>query len=92
MQCDFEWKAFSHSPRSLSSHKYDRNKRPIGYIRPSYLLSQTAVHLQIRFGRREIPGDRHSRWIPAEYPVPAPLAIGAGRHCGLGIFAAINDS
>lgn len=87
-ECEFEWSAFSRFPKLLSAHNYVRNKRPIGYIRPGYLLSQTAVHLQIRFGRREIPGDPQSRWIPSESQIPGPLAIGAGRHCGLGVFAA----
>ncbi len=71
--CDFEWSAFSRFPKSLSAHKYDRDKRPTGYIRPDYLLSQTAVHLKLRF---------HDG-----LKVPGPLTIGAGRHCGLGVLA-----
>jgi len=95
---EFEWSAFSHFPKSYSAHKYVRDesardgKRPVGYIRPDHLLSRTAVHLTLRFGRREDPNDPNSRWIPAEQPIPGPLAIGAGRHCGLGIFAALGDS
>lgn len=76
--CDFEWSAFSHFPKALSAHKYDRNSRPTGYIRPDYLLSQTAVHLKLRF--------------KDNLKVPGPLAIGAGRHCGLGLFAAMESS
>jgi len=72
-RCEFEWGAFSQFPHSLSSHKYDRAKRPTGYIRPDHLLTQTAIHLKLRFND--------------EVEVPGPLAIGAGRHCGLGIFA-----
>jgi hypothetical protein len=87
MQCEFDWSAFSHCPKLLSAHNYVRNKRPAGYIRPGYLLSQTAVHLRIRLGRCEVPDDPKSRWIPLESPVPGPIAIGAGRHCGLGVFA-----
>jgi CRISPR-associated protein Csb2 len=71
--CEFEWNAFSRFPKSLSAHKYDRNKRPTGYIRPDHLLSQTAVHLRLRFKEG--------------LNIPGPLAIGAGRHCGLGVFA-----
>lgn len=71
--CTFEWRAVSWWPKSLSAHKYDRNKKPTGYFRPSHLLSQTAVHLKLQFNE-----DLH---------VPGPLVIGAGRHCGLGLMA-----
>ncbi len=69
--CGFEWSPFSRFSKAYSAHKYDKNKRPQGYIRPGYLLSQTAVHLTIRFedGLR----------------VPGPITIGAGRHCGFGL-------
>jgi len=72
--CQFEWSAFSRFPKSLSAHKYDKQKRPIGYIRPKHLQTQTAVHLTLRFND--------------DVKVPGPIAIGAGRHCGLGLFAA----
>jgi CRISPR-associated protein Csb2 len=72
--CEFEWSSISHFPKSLTAHKYDRNKRRIGYIRPDHLLNQTAVHLRLEF----------------EYPVAGPLAIGSGRHCGLGLFARVD--
>jgi CRISPR-associated protein Csb2 len=75
LPCEFEWSAFSEFPKSLSAHKYDRDKRPTGYIRPNHLLSQTAVHLKLRFNDG--------------VKVPGPLAIGAGRHCGLGLMAAV---
>jgi len=75
-KCEFEWSALSQFPKSLSSHKYDHNKRPAGYIRPDHLLTQTAVHLKLRFND--------------DVQVPGPLAIGAGRHCGLGIFARLD--
>lgn len=77
-RCEFEWSALSQFPKSLSSHKYDRDKRPSGYIRPDHLLTQTAVHLKLRFNDG--------------LEVPGPLAIGAGRHCGLGIFARIGGT
>lgn len=76
-QCKFEWSAFSQFPKSLSAHKYGRERQPVGYVRPSHLLTQTAVHLRLRFhdGLR----------------VPGPLAIGAGRHCGLGVLAPVDE-
>lgn len=76
--CEFEWSAFPRFPKSLSAHKYDKNKKPTGYFRPDHLMTQTAVHLTLRF-RDDVR-------------VPGPLAIGAGRHCGLGIFAAVDRS
>lgn len=92
--CEFEWSAFSRFPKSYSAHKYvcdaedKARKHPIGYIRPDHLMNQTAVHLTLRFGRRENPKDPESRWIPCEHPIPGPLTIGAGRHCGFGLMAA----
>jgi CRISPR-associated protein Csb2 len=71
--CEFEWSAFSRFPKSLSAHKYDRDGKPTGYIRPDHLQTQTVVHLTLRFNEG--------------VNVPGPLAIGAGRHCGLGILA-----
>ena len=49
---------------------------PGQYQRPNYLGHLPAWHLHLRF--RE--------------PVTGPLALGAGRHCGLGIFAAEGES
>lgn len=92
--CEFEWSPFSRFPKSHSAHKYVREGdgknsiRRIGYIRPSHLLDQTAVHLSLRFGHRESTKDTNSRWIPAESPVSGPLILGAGRHCGFGLLAA----
>ena len=71
--CEFEWSAFSRFPKSLSAHKYDRDGKPAGYLRPDYLNSHTAVHLTLRFSDGA--------------NVPGPLAIGAGRHVGLGLLA-----
>lgn len=75
--CEFEWFAFSHFRKSFSAHKYGKDKRPQGYFRPSYLNSQTAVHLTLRFH----DGSKQKNAVR----VPGPLAIGAGRHCGLGL-------
>lgn len=75
--CEFEWSPVSRFPRSYSAHKYDLHKRPQGYIRPRYLLSQTAVHLTLRFH------DGSSVRKPVR--IPGPLAIGPGRHCGFGL-------
>ena len=77
-KCEFEWSVFSHFPKSFSSHKYDRAKGPTGYIRPGHLLTQTAVHMRLRFNDG--------------LKVPGPLAIGAGRHCGFGIFARLDGT
>lgn len=71
--CEFEWSAFSRFPKSLSAHKYDKDGKPTGYLRPDYLNSRTAVHITLRF---------HN-----EVRVPGPLVIGAGRHVGLGLMA-----
>lgn len=76
--CEFEWSAFSPFRKSFSAHKYNRNKRPQGYFRPGYLEKNTAVHLSLRFDD--------------ELNVPGPLLLGAGRHCGLGLMAALPDN
>jgi len=55
-----------------------RQKRPAGYFRPDHLPSETAVHLTLTFGD--------------DLEVPGPLVVGAGRHCGLGLFARAPDS
>jgi len=47
------------------------SQHPRQYRRPHYLRHLPAWHVWLRF--RE--------------PLPGPLAIGAGRHCGLGVFA-----
>jgi CRISPR-associated protein Csb2 len=92
--CEFEWSPFSHFRKSLSAHKYRRDPNDpskinwIGYIRPDHLLNNSAVHVTLRFGRRETPDNMDSRWIPIDAPFPGPLTIGAGRHCGFGLFAA----
>lgn len=72
--CEIDWSAVSRFPNSLSAHKYDRAGQRTGYFRPDHLLSQTLVHLTVRFKNGLKP--------------PGPLVIGAGRHCGLGLFAA----
>ena len=76
--CNFEWSSFSRFPKSLSAHRYDKNKRPAGYHRPKHLEGLTAVHLVLRFAD--------------SIKVPGPLTIGAGRHCGLGLMANLKAS
>ncbi len=71
--CEFTWGAIPNFPHCLTAHKYDRDGRKIGYLRPKYLEGLTAVHLRLTF----------------EHPVAGPLFIGAGRHCGLGVLAAV---
>jgi len=55
---------------------YDYDNRETGYLRPAHLKSQTAVHLTVTFSN--------------DVEMPGPLAIGAGRHCGLGVLAAMS--
>jgi hypothetical protein len=61
----------------------------INYVLPNHFSEQTAVHLTIRFGTREVTNDTNRKWIPAVVPIPGPLVIGAGRHCGFGVLAAV---
>jgi CRISPR-associated protein Csb2 len=72
--CKFTWQAIPFLKNCLSAHKYDRNGRHTGYHRPTHLKDMTAVHVQLTF----------------DHPIPGPLAIGAGRHCGLGTFTAVK--
>ncbi len=51
------------------------SQHPRLYHRPAYLRDLPAWHVRIRFGE----------------PIPGPLAIGAGRHCGLGLFVQCED-
>ncbi len=46
------------------------------FVLPKRLDGKTAVHVRLVF----------------EHPVPGPMAIGAGRHCGFGLFAAAESS
>jgi len=52
------------------------SQHPSQYYRPAYLEHFAAWHVRLLF--RE--------------PVAGPLALGAGRHCGLGLFASIESS
>ena len=74
--CEFEWSPISRFAKSFSAYKYDRHGQAAGYIRPHHLLTQTAVHLTVRFQHSAVPG---------------PLLIGAGRHCGFGLMARIDS-
>lgn len=73
--CEFTWQATPYYKNCLSAHKYDREGRTTGYHRPKHLKDLTTVHVRLKF----------------EHPVAGPLAIGAGRHCGFGILAAVDD-
>lgn len=65
----------------LSAHKYVQDdaaaggKRRVNYVRPDHLWRQSGVHLRLLF----------------DQPVPGPLLMGSGRHCGLGVFAAVGE-
>lgn len=87
--CEFTWRSLPFQKNCLSAHKYDRQRRPTGYYRPAYLKDNTMVHLRIRFGQRAIAGDPESAWEHSK--VSGPLVIGAGRHCGFGLMAAVDD-
>ena len=69
--CEFTWQSIPFLKNCLSAHKYDRDGRHTGYHRPTHLKSLTAVHVRFAF----------------THPVPGPITIGAGRHCGFGLFA-----
>jgi CRISPR-associated protein Csb2 len=73
--CRFTWSSLPNFANCLSAHRYDRDKRPVGYYRPQHLESLTAVHVRIAF----------------EHSVVGPLTVGAGRHCGLGVLAALTE-
>lgn len=82
--CEFEWSAFSRFAKAFSAHKYGKDGQLQGYIRPDHLQTQTAVHLTIRFH------DGSEKKHPVS--IPGPLTIGAGRHCGLGLLAAMDSA
>jgi CRISPR-associated protein Csb2 len=73
--CQYTWGALPNFNNCLTAHKHDRNGRRTGYFRPDHLDGLTAVHIRVTFER----------------PVAGPLIIGAGRHCGLGVFAALSE-
>ena len=50
---------------------WNRSRHPRDYYVPAHLERFSRWHVRIRFRQ----------------PVPGPLAIGTGRHCGLGLFA-----
>jgi CRISPR-associated protein Csb2 len=84
--CEFAWQSIPFFKNTLSAHKPDIGGRRASYFRPPYLAGNSAVHMRIRFGRRKVAGDLQSEWKPAV--VTGPVVIGAGRHCGFGLFAA----
>lgn len=73
--CEFTWQAIPFVKHCLSAHKYDRDGRHTGYHRPGHLNGLTAVHVRLTF----------------QTPMPGPITIGAGRHCGLGLFMAVPN-
>jgi CRISPR-associated protein Csb2 len=74
--CTFTWQSTAFLKNCLSAHKYDRDGRHTGYHRPAHLKDQTAMHVCLTF----------------EHHVPGPIIIGAGRHCGFGLFAAVTEN
>ncbi len=73
--CQFVWGPVPNFPNGLSAHSRDRQGRPIGYFRPDHLRRFTAVHACFEFENRQ----------------QGPLVIGAGRHYGFGLLAAVDD-
>ncbi len=74
-ECQFTWGPLPYFNNCLTASKYDRNGCRTGYFRPDHLNGLTATHIRITF----------------QNPVAGPLTIGAGRHCGLGVLAAIKE-
>jgi CRISPR-associated protein Csb2 len=72
--CKFTWTAIPNFKNCLPAYKYDQHKHHIGYYRPKHLEQLTAIHVRLTF----------------DHPVTGPICIGAGRHCGLGVFASIR--
>ena len=69
--CEFTWQSVPFFRNCLSAHKYNRAGRHTGYHRPPHLKDLSAVHVRIEFA----------------HPIPGPLTLGAGRHCGFGLMA-----
>ena len=74
--CEFTWGAVPNFEfkNSLSAYSHDRQNCRIGYFRPDHLAGLTAVHARLTF----------------QTSIPGPITIGAGRHCGLGVLAAVD--
>jgi len=72
--CAFVWQSAPYFKNCLSAHKYHRDGRHTGYHRPAHLKTQTAVHVELQF----------------DHEVPGPITLGAGRHCGFGLMAAVD--
>jgi CRISPR-associated protein Csb2 len=73
--CRYTWGVLPNFNNCLAAHNLNRNSSTNGYFRPGHLTGLTAVQMRVTF----------------EHPVAGPLTIGAGRHCGLGVFAAMNE-
>jgi CRISPR-associated protein Csb2 len=70
--------ALADDPEFSSVTFWPGGEQSLRYHRPSYLNKDywSVYHVRIRW----------------KQPVRGPLAIGAGRHCGLGVFAALKES
>lgn len=55
---------------------WPRSVHPRQYHRPDYLKNRPAWHA----------------WFCFREPIHGPISLGAGRHCGLGLFAAADDT
>lgn len=72
--CSFTWSTNPNFAHCLTAHKYDCEKRHVGYYRPQHLEGLTAVHVRLSF----------------EHLIAGPMCIGAGRHCGFGLLASVK--
>ena len=72
--CEFTWSSMPNFRHSLPAFKHDRQGRQLGYFRPNHLDKFTLVHARLTFTT----------------PVPGPMIIGAGRHCGFGVCAVVD--
>ncbi len=73
--CEFTWQTIPFLKNCLSAHKYDCNGRHTGYHRPAHLKDLTAIHVRLVF----------------DHPVPGPITLGAGRHCGFGLMMGADE-
>ena len=72
--CEFTWSSMPNFRHSMPAFKHDRRGRHLGYFRPNHLEKFTLVHARLTFTT----------------PVPGPMIIGAGRHCGFGVCAVVD--
>jgi CRISPR-associated protein Csb2 len=73
--CEFTWQTIPFYKNCLTAHRNKPGRLQWGYLLPKRLDGKTAVHLRLTF----------------DHEIPGPLTLGAGRHCGFGLMAAVAD-